>query len=153
MPVFKIAEKLGDEKRNIIKISLMILVKLLDADGCSFMLKDEEKDEIEIVAAGEATADAASKKLGIRVKAGERIAGRCAAEQKPFLIVGDISQNKNFTHLRKYEEISSGLSVPAIKNGKVLGVINAKKTVSKEILSQQDLETAKTIANVMAEEL
>jgi len=153
MPVFKIAEKLGDEKRNIIKISLMILAKLLDADGCSFMLKDEEKDEIEIVAAGEATADAASKKLGIRVKAGERIAGRCAAEQKPFLIVGDISQNKNFTHLRKYEEISSGLSVPAIKNGKVLGVINAKKTVSKEILSQQDLETAKTIANVMAEEL
>jgi len=152
MPVFVSEEKLGIEKRKVIEVALKILVGFIKADGCSFMLRDEAADEIEIVAAAESSAEVANKKLGIRIKVGERVAGRVVSEKKPFLIVGDISQNKDFLHLRKYENITSGLSVPAIKNGKVIGVINAKKLTSKEVLSQQDIEMVKVIADIVAEE-
>ncbi|MBA3052844.1 MAG: hypothetical protein CVU78_01880 [Elusimicrobia bacterium HGW-Elusimicrobia-2] len=152
MPVFVSDAKLGAEKQKVVETALKILAELIKADGCSFMMKHDDTDEIEIVSSGEESAEVAGKKLGIRVKVGERIAGRSAAEKKPFLIVGDISHNKNFTHLKKYEEISSGLSVPAVKNGKVVGVINAKKSTSKDILTQDNLDTAKIIADIIAAE-
>ena len=44
------------------------------------------------------------------------------------------------------------MSVPAVKNGKVVGVINAKKSTSKDILSQDNLETAKIVADTIAAE-
>jgi len=44
------------------------------------------------------------------------------------------------------------LSVPGIKNGKVVGVINAKKSTSKDILTQDNLDTAKIIADIIAAE-
>jgi len=153
MPEFAVSEKIPVEKRKMLEAVLKILTGILKADGCSFMLRDESTDEIEIVASGEPSSEVASRKLGIRIKVGERVAGRSASEKKPFLIVGDISQNKEFEHLKKYEEISSGLSVPVIKGGKVIGVLNAKKTSSREILTQQDLEIAKVIAGVIAEEM
>ncbi|MEA2081569.1 MAG: GAF domain-containing protein [Elusimicrobiota bacterium] len=152
MPVFVSDAKLGAEKRKAVETALKILSGIIKADGCSFMMKHDDTDEIEIVVSGEETAEVAGRKLGIRVKVGERIAGRSASEKKPFLIVGDISNNKNFTHLKKYEEISSGLSVPAIKNGKVRGVLNAKKSTSKDILTQDNLEVARIIADIIAEE-
>jgi len=152
MTTIVVDEKIGIERKKTLEVALKILAGVIKADGCSFMLRDEATDEIEIVASGEKSTEEASKKIGIKVKVGERIAGRSAAEKKPFLIVGDISHNKDFTHLKKYEEISSGLSVPAIKDGKVIGVINAKKVTSKEILTQQDLDTVKIIADVIAEQ-
>jgi len=152
MPVFVSEEKLGAEKRKVVNVALKVLAGFINADGCSFMLRDETLDEIEIVAAAEPDAENANKKLGIKIKVGERVAGRAVSEKKPFLIVGEVSQNRDFAHLAKYENITSGLSVPVIKNGKAIGVINAKKLTSKEVLSQQDIETVKMIAGVVAEE-
>ncbi|MCD6413424.1 MAG: GAF domain-containing protein [Elusimicrobia bacterium] len=151
MAVIVVDEKLGIERKKVLETALKILEKLISADGCSFMFRDEENDEIEIVAASEQSEEVAKRKIGIRIKVGERVAGRTVSEKKPFLIVGDISQNKDFAHLKKYEEISSGLSAPAVKDGKVVGVLNAKKLTSREILSQQDLEIAQNIAAVIAE--
>ena len=42
------------------------------------------------------------------------------------------------------------MSIPFVKNGKTLGVINVKRTERPESLTQKDLETVEIIAKELA---
>ncbi len=142
-----------EDSQKMAKVLIETLCQVIKADGATFMNLDKEKNELVIVASCDRDLEVAQKKLGISVKLGERVCGKAAENKEAILVVGDIAKNPRFARLKKYEEIYSGMSVPAIKENEVIGVLNAKRTKSSEALTNKDLDIACVFANKLAENL
>ena len=140
---------LSSQQQKIVKLLLEVLCEILGTDGASFMLRDEETENLIITVIAERNEDTAKRKLGIKVKIGSRICGRTAENKEPILVVGDISQDQRFNNLKEYEEIYSGMSVPVLKGDKLIGVMNAKRAKSAKPLNTDDIKLAEKIARVL----
>jgi len=140
---------LGETLDTLLKFCLSSVCEILSCDGGSIMLTDEDGKNLTVAAAaGNNKHDAIGKKVAV----GERVSGKAAKTMASVLIngEGDVNSDKYFRGMKKYEKINSGMSVPCIKKGKALGVINVKKTERTAALTQENVETVEIIARELA---
>ena len=112
---------------------------ILKAQKCSFMLYDQQKEELFILAAHGLEE---SIICNTHTKMGESIAGIVAQKREPTLVL-NIEYDKQFHHAnRPYYPTRSFMSVPIMFGPQLLGVINAADKLSKswEVFSDADLK-------------
>jgi diguanylate cyclase (GGDEF)-like protein len=117
------------------------------ADGGSLMLLDPVKGELSIRVASGVEPELWPK---IRVKLGEGIAGRAAAEAKPIKVRGRAGRDE-FRLLRERGDVESALCVPLVHAGKVLGVLNLHHTTRADAFDDDDLAFAEQLGRRGAE--
>jgi len=117
------------------------------ADGGSLMLLDPAKGELSIRVASGVEPELWPK---IRVKLGEGIAGRAAAEAKPIKVRGR-ADREEFRVLRERGDVESALCVPLVHAGKVLGVLNLHHTTRADAFDDDDLAFAEQLGRRGAE--
>jgi len=140
---------LGGNLEALFKFCLSSICGILSADGGSIMLVDGDGKNLTVsAAAGNNKNDAIGKKVAM----GERVSGKAAKTMASVLIKGeiDVKSDAHFRSMKTFEKINSGMSIPFVKNGTALGVINVKRTESPESLTQEDVETVEIIARELA---
>ncbi|MBA3052190.1 GAF domain-containing protein [bacterium] len=142
-------EGLNDKIEALLKFCLAATCGILSADGGSIMLVDADGKNLTVTAAAGSNKNDA---IGKKVAMGERVSGKAAKTMASVLVKGaiDINSDKYFSGMKKYEKINSGMSIPFVKNGKALGVINIKRTEQPQALTQEDVETVEIIARELA---
>jgi GAF domain-containing protein len=126
---------------------LEIAMSVTGADGGSLMLLDPEQRTLSVrVAVG------VEKELWpkIRVRLGEGIAGRAAADARPIRLRGKADQ-KAFQVVRERFDVESALCVPLVHAGRVLGVLNLRHATRPDAFSDDDLAFAEQLGRLDAE--
>jgi len=126
---------------------LEIAMSVTGADGGSLMLLDAEARSLSVrVAVG------VEKELWpkIRVRLGEGIAGRAAADARPIRVRGKADQ-KSFRLVRERFDVESALCVPLVHGGRVLGVLNLSHATRTDAFSDDDLAFAEQLGRLDAE--
>jgi len=131
----KIGRKIGGivDLDNILSIILDSCINMTEADSGSLMLLDEKTKELSIKAAKGLSEEIIQK---VKVKLGERIAGRVAQKGEGLLLIED--DGFEFEDVRKKGKIKSAISVPLKANGKVIGVLNLSKLSSDSPFTPHD---------------
>ena len=130
---------------ELLELVFKQLCKTIDADGGSICLWEEDTGELVIKYAEGSNRERA---LGKRLKMGERFCGFAAEKKGPVLVNGDIKKSERFAGIEKFEEIKSGMCIPMLVKGKLLGVINLKRIKNSEEFTKFDLE----IGTIFAEQ-
>jgi PAS domain S-box-containing protein len=117
---------------------LGIATKAMGADGGSVMIYDEKNRELVVVAAAGTRKEIV---MGKRFKIGERFAGR-AAERMNALFMHDVEEEPWFKELYKFEVIKSGMSIPLVVRGRLVGILNLKRTEKEEKFLKEDVSLA-----------
>jgi len=124
------------EVERYLELLIEMVAELMNVKKASLMLVDEDQEELRIESAigmDEETVEHA------RVKIGEGIAGKVAAENRPYL-VDDIDQDQRTT-MRNNDYLydsKSFLSVPITADGRVIGVINVSNPAGSEKFDRND---------------
>ncbi len=132
-------EKLDD----ILDFILKVAVNTVRADGGSLMLTDKSTGELVVRSAAGSRRD---KVRGARVNPGERVCGRAMETRSSILVDENVTSEPWFRKMKKYEEILTGMSVPMIIRGEVIGVINLKRTGNPEPFPERDLLVTEILA-------
>ena len=144
-----IDERLPERVRTIMEFLLKAAIEAIGADGSSVMLLSPGGDILTMVGMAAREAGVASN-IGISVRKGERVCGRVAQTGNTAIINGDVQQNPDFSGVKKYQEIKSGISSPLRANGRVLGVLNLKRIAMDAPLNPTEARIAEALASVAA---
>ena len=125
---------------------LDIAMAVTGADGGSLMLLDEERGELSIRVAAGVEPELWPK---IRVKLGEGVAGRAAAEARPIRVRGR-ADAESFRLSRQRMDVESALCVPLVHEGRVLGVLNLHHRTRADLFADADLEFAEQLGRLDA---
>ncbi len=120
--------------------------EVLGADGASIMLFDEE-ERLYVAAHSGLETDVASR---TRVKMGEGIAGRIAAEKEPVILQGTIEDDPRFKGMKGKADIRSSIVHPLIIKGEVIGILNIKRTKGEDLYCEEDLKKTSVFASHIA---
>ena len=123
------------------------LNKEIAIDGGSIAILEPETKELIIKYAEGSNAE---KVMGKSFKLGERVLGYAAATKNSILINGDLKKDERFKELARFEEIKSGMSIPMMVAGKILGVLNLKRTKIEKNFTKADLELGTIFAEQAA---
>jgi hypothetical protein len=126
------------EPDEVYNRALDLACKALEADGGSLMILDEKSGELVVVAAAGSRREIV---MGKRLKLGERFAGR-AAKLKNAVFMHEVEGEPWYKELYKFEVIKSGMSVPLMVRGRLVGVLNLKRTEKEEKFTKSDVEFA-----------
>ncbi|MFH1847607.1 MAG: sensor domain-containing diguanylate cyclase [Candidatus Omnitrophota bacterium] len=138
------------------KILLFILDKArdaVDAKKASLMLLDKQTNELVVHVVRGVPPDVEEKiNTGLmdctRIKVGEGIAGRVAAEKKHMLI-NDAKEDKRFQKSDK-SFVDSILCMPLIANEEVIGVVNLTNKKQGGNFTNEDVDMLSTLSNQAA---
>jgi len=86
----------------------------------------------------------------VRVRLGEGIAGRVAAEARSVRLRGK-ADRQAFQVVRERLDVESALSVPLVQNGRVLGVLNLHHGTRADVFSDADVAFVEELARLDAE--
>jgi len=125
---------------------LEIAMGVTGADGGSLMLLDAERGELSIRVAVGVEPELWPK---IRVKLGEGVAGRAAAEARPIRVRGR-ADGEAFRLSRQRLDVESALCVPLVHEGRVLGVLNLHHRTRADLFADADLEFAEQLGHLDA---
>lgn len=126
---------------------LEIALGVTGAEGGSVMLLDPETNVLTVRVAAGVEPELWPK---IRVKLGEGIAGRVAAEGRPLRLRGKADRQR-FQIVRERLDVESALCVPLIHDGRSLGVLNLHHGSRPDAFSEADLEFAEELARLDAQ--
>jgi GAF domain-containing protein len=126
---------------------LEIAMGVTGADGGSLMLLEPERGELRIRVAIGVEPELWPK---IRVRLGEGVAGRVAAEARPLKLRGK-ADREQFLVLRDRLDVESALCVPLVHAGQVLGVLNLHHSVRPDAFDDDDLAFAEQLGRLDAE--
>jgi diguanylate cyclase (GGDEF)-like protein len=126
---------------------LEIALGVTGADGGSLMLLDAARGELSIRVASGVEPELWPK---IRVKLGEGVAGRAAAEARPIKVRGRAGRDQ-FRLSRERGDLASALCVPLVHEGRVLGVLNLHHTAREDAFDDDDLAFAEQLGRLDAE--
>ncbi|RLD18035.1 MAG: hypothetical protein DRI36_02440 [Caldiserica bacterium] len=130
---------------EVLDVILDTAIEIVNADGGSIALYDEEKDLLIVKVARGKNSDIAIGKI---LKVGERVCGYAALKREPVIVHGDLSNDPRFKDFKAYDGIKSGLSIPMIIQNELIGVLNLKRTEKEEIFTEDDLQRAFVIAEI-----
>jgi diguanylate cyclase (GGDEF)-like protein len=125
---------------------LEIALGVTGAEGGSLMLLDPEARELRVRVAAGVEPELWPK---IRVRIGEGIAGRVAADARPLRLRGK-ADRQAFRIVRERLDVESALCVPLVHEGRVLGVLNLHHTTRPDAFSDADLEFTEQLAHLDA---
>lgn len=118
---------------RILSIVLNSCISMTEADSGSLMLLDEKTNELSIRAARGLSEEIIQK---VKVKLGERIAGRVAQKGEGLLLIED--KDIEFEDVQRKGGIKSAICVPLKINGKIIGVLNLNKLSSDSPFTHHD---------------
>lgn len=137
------------ETKEVLRRSMEAIVRLMECEGGSLLLVDEEAGELVFeVALGEK----GEKVKQIRLKIGEGIAGWVAKEAKP-LIINDVGQDPRFfsgADAHTGFTTRNMVCIPVLSRGKVIGVLQGLNKVKGPTFTEQDGELLAALANHVA---
>jgi len=126
---------------------LEIAMGVTGADGGSLMLLDPDRGELRIRVAMGVEPELWPK---IRVRVGEGIAGRVAADARPLKLRGK-ADREHFRVVRERLDVESALCVPLVHGGQVLGVLNLHHSTRPDAFDDDDLAFAEQLGRLDAE--
>jgi diguanylate cyclase (GGDEF)-like protein len=126
---------------------LEIALSVTGAEGGSVMLLDPERQELTVRVAAGVEPELWPK---IRVKLGEGIAGRVAAEGRPLRLRGKADRQR-FQIVRERLDVESALCVPLVHEGRSLGVLNLHHGSRADAFNEADLDFAEELARLDAQ--
>lgn len=126
---------------------LEIALSVTGADRGSLMLLDAGGQELRVRVAVGIEPELWPK---IRVKLGEGIAGRVAADARPLRLRGRADRER-FQIVRERMDVESALSVPLVHEDTVLGVLNLHHTTRPDAFSEADLQYVEQLAALDAQ--
>ena len=131
---------------EVLDVIMSMTMKHLDAEAGSIMLLNDNEELVVAVAKGLDS----SKVRDEVVKLGEQISGKVALTGEALLLIGKIDENE-FPHaIDRQEEIKSSLCVPLKVKQEVRGVLNLRKTDSKDNFTKEQLNFLELIAEQAA---
>ena len=121
----------------LLNLIVEVAVKETHADRGSLMLLDPEREELSIYAA-----------IGLprvvvettRARGGQGISGWVAKMQKPLILIDGKHPIPEIQEAMKHEQIDSGLCVPMVAQGELVGVLSVSRLKKAAHFSQSDLE-------------
>ena len=148
--IYEISQAVNNVPINdLLKLITKIASLVMGAEACSLMLKDPEKDELEIRASY-----GLSKKIveEARVKYGDGVAGRVALTGEPMLI-NDLQVDPRFTDMRvtPRPEIASSICVPLRdREGNTQGVVSVRRRSPAVPFDEKDVKLFSVFASQAA---
>jgi GAF domain-containing protein len=126
---------------------LEIAIGVTGAEGGSLMLASEDGSELAVRVAVGVERELWPK---IRVRFGDGIAGRVAAEGRPLRLRGKADRQR-FRIVRERLDVESAVSVPLLHEGRVLGVLNLHHRTRTDAFSEDDLAFTEELARLDAQ--
>jgi GAF domain-containing protein len=120
---------------------LEIAVAVTGAEGGSLMELDSRRRELRVRAARGLEPELWGK---VRVRVGDGVAGRAAAEGRPILVRGRTDPTA-FRTLRARPELACALCVPIAHDGRVCGVLNLHHGNRRDFFDESDVDFAKDL--------
>lgn len=134
---------------DVLSLIMDQVSRLLKTQAWSLLLRDEHSGELTFEIA---VSPAAAKLKGMKIAAGQGIAG-WVAEHGQALVVADVSEDERFSdHFDKasYFITQSVLCVPVCSKHHVLGVIELLNGPNEKVFKEADLQILSTIADYAA---
>jgi signal transduction histidine kinase len=136
---------------DVFRLILSSAKELIGGDECSIMLLDE-KGDLEVVSYHGRRGAAAMHR---RLRIGEGMEGRVAAERIPLLVqsedVQSLARRSNgHGHAAQIGYVSSSICVPLIRRGELLGVLSLNETEPGSLFNAQDLGALELFAQQAA---
>ncbi|XOF33061.1 MAG: GAF domain-containing protein [Candidatus Electrothrix sp. YB6] len=139
LPLYGLGEHFmsSTSEHDVLESLLNVISDQTAADSLSVMLYDEGEGVLRIAASRgipEEMIDA------IRIKPGDKIAGRVFQERTPVILNQETQGDSRFADLLKRPEIVSAVSFPMIVRDKILGVLNVSYTDGDIRFADSDIE-------------
>ncbi|MBI4056833.1 MAG: response regulator [Elusimicrobia bacterium] len=131
---------------RLLPVVVQLTQQMLKADDLSVMLM--EKGELRVLASHGLDS---KEREQARLCLGERVAGKVAAQQEPMIIQGPIENDSRFAGVSHLREIKSSIVYPLIIEGEMLGVLNANRTIQKQLFTSSDLRNATIFSSQIAQ--
>jgi putative nucleotidyltransferase with HDIG domain len=127
--------------QEILQNLLSTAINLLEAHNGSLMLINEERNELQIVAAVGLSEEIIKQ---AHIKLGEGIAGEVARSGKARLVPKNYRES---SYLKEGAKLESSLSVPLISNETPIGVLNISGKLSGGDFTNEDMRFLKALAD------
>jgi PAS domain S-box-containing protein len=138
--LYEISKAIGSimDLDQLLELILKLAVETLSADSGSIMLLDQKNNELVVKAAfGMRDKSIIEKKVPL----GERIAGLSAQAKEPIAVHGSLKDDPRFKSLEAYDNtIKSGITVPLLRKGELLGIINLQRRKEELKFTKRDIE-------------
>ncbi len=132
---------------HLTRLTVEMVAEVMDAQIASFMLLDDEREELYIKAARGLREEVV---CGTRIRVGDSIAGWVAKHGQPLLIT-NIEDDERFGRRNHNQyETKSLLSVPVKVDERVVGVININNKISCTPFTQDDEALLTSLADRVA---
>lgn len=131
---------------NLLERIMELMAKVLRADEGSIMLVNGQ--ELFVAASRGIPADVARQ---IRIKIGERVAGRAALLRREFLLVDGLENYPEFKGIESNGRIRSSIVFPLVCQDELLGVLNLNRTVTRENFTVADMLNVSIFAAQVAQ--
>ncbi|MCW5204156.1 GAF domain-containing protein, partial [Desulfobulbus sp. US4] len=139
LPLYGLGEHFmsSTSQHDVLESLLNVIGDQTAADSLSVMLYDKEEGVLRIAASRGIPEEMIDQ---IRIKPGDKIAGRVFQERKPVILNQETQNDSRFADLLKRPEIVSAVSFPMIVRDKILGVLNVSYTDGDIRFADSDIE-------------
>ncbi len=135
-----------ESKKSLYKMILDAACQIMKCPSGSLMMADKDGAELEIVA----SKGLSEPQQAMRLKFGDGVAGRAAAQGKP-VVVDNIDTDARFVGKKELEvRLKSLVSVPLKIKSRVIGVINTDFPDAHRAFHDRDIELLTVLANLSA---
>lgn len=124
--------------KELLPVMAGLSSRILKADDVSIMLLDSD-NRLAVAAAAGLDDDKRGK---ARLAIGERVAGKVARDSVPVIIDGPLDKDPRFSDIDSIRDIRSAIVLPLVIEGRLLGVLNANRTVREMPFTASDLRYA-----------
>ncbi|MFA6433917.1 MAG: response regulator [Elusimicrobiales bacterium] len=132
---------------ELLPVMAGLSTRILKADDVSIMLADGEGRLVVRATAGLSD----DKRAKTRLALGERVAGRVAQGAGPVIIDGPLEGDARFTNIDTLREIRSAIVFPLVMEGRLLGILNANRTVREAPFTGSDLRYASVFCSQISQ--
>ncbi|MCI5117957.1 MAG: GAF domain-containing protein [Candidatus Electrothrix sp. LOE1_4_5] len=139
LPLYGLGEHFmsSTSQPDVLESLLNVIGDQTAADSLSVMLYDENEGVLRIAASRGIPQEMIDN---IRIKPGDKIAGRVFQERTPVILNQETQRDSRFADLLKRPEIVSAVSFPMIVRDKILGVLNVSYTDGDIRFADSDIE-------------
>ena len=133
--------------QKALEATVNLVGTVLDAEGCSIMLLDEQADVLTMAASSDIARDLWPT---IKTRVGERFAGEVARSGRP-LLVRKVRESDRLDEKRRRRYTSrSFICAPMKVKGRTMGVINVTNRKSGEPFTSEQMDLVVSLASLVA---
>ena len=132
---------------ELLPVMARLSTQILKADDASIMLIDGA-GRLSVVAS---TGLDDEKRGGARLALGERVAGKVAQNRVPVIIDGPLDKDPRFSSINGIRDIRSAIVFPLVMEGRLLGILNANRTIREVPFTATDLQHTSVFCTQIAQ--